>query len=81
MDLFQELLLEIYREKIQIEMREWDLAQIGAQVNKAALHLLQQIKAILEDDELSDSECFLQIEAMVCAFEQVGSGIDYRHDF
>ena len=81
MDLFQELLLEIYREKIQIEMREWDLAQIGAQVNKAALHLLQQIKAILEDDELSDIECFLQIEAMVCAFEQVGSGIDYRHDF
>lgn len=81
MDLFQELLLEICREKIQIEMREWDLEQIGAQVNKAALQLLQQIKLILEDDAFSDSACFHQIEALVCAFEQAGLDIAYRHDF
>ena len=42
---------------------------------------LAKIKAIIEDDALADSECFQQIEEIVCAFEALGSGGGSRHDF
>ena len=34
---------------------------------------LREIKRILEDDSLSDPECFQKIEAIVCLFEELGS--------
>lgn len=42
---------------------------------------LCQIKVILEDDSLSDSECFRQIEEIVNVFEDIGSSGGSRHDF
>jgi len=42
---------------------------------------LQKIKAIIEDDSLSDEECFMQIEHIVCLFEAMGSDGWLRHDF
>ena len=42
---------------------------------------LQEIKKILEDDELDDAECFESIEKIICVFEKLGSGINERHDF
>lgn len=40
--------------------------------------LIDKIKAVLENDNLSDFEC---IEEIVCLFEDEGLAIDYRHDF
>ena len=40
-----------------------------------------QIKAIIEDDRLNDSECFQKIEEIIRAFEEIGSGGGIRHDF
>lgn len=42
---------------------------------------LCQIKAVLEDDTLEDSECFQRIERIVEVFEQLGSNGGSRHDF
>ena len=42
---------------------------------------LGKIKAILEDDSLSDRECFQQIEEIVNVFESIGSSCGSRHDF
>ena len=42
---------------------------------------LRKIKAILENDALADSECFQQIEEIVCTFEELGSDGGSRHDF
>ena len=42
---------------------------------------LQKIREILDDHTLSDESCFVQIEEIVCAFEQLGSDGGSRHDF
>ncbi len=42
---------------------------------------LKRIKEIIDDDSLSDEECFLKIEEIIILFEQ-WDGLDgYRHDF
>ncbi len=43
--------------------------------------VLQKIKAILHDDALEDAECFMRIEQIICALEDVGSNGGNRHDF
>lgn len=42
---------------------------------------LQKIKAIIDDDSLQDSTCFMKIEEIICLFEQLGSNGKNRHDF
>ena len=42
---------------------------------------LNEIKRILENNSLNDSDCFQRIEEIVCALEQLGSGCGTRHDF
>lgn len=49
-------------------------------VNSGALQLLEQIRQILDDDSLTDPECFQKIEAIVAAFQQHGISTT-RHDF
>lgn len=42
---------------------------------------LQKIKAVIQNDSLTDNECFMKIEEIICAFEALGSGGGSRHDF
>ena len=42
---------------------------------------LNEIKKILEDDNLTDEECFLKIEKIICLFEKIGAFEGGRHDF
>lgn len=42
---------------------------------------LNDIKTILENDSLSDEECFLKIEEIIRVFERLGSNCGNRHDF
>ena len=72
MELYQEILCHVLaNEKIQVSF------PVELECYKA----LAKIKAILENDTLADSECFQQIEEIVCAFEYLGSGGGSRHDF
>jgi len=50
-------------------------------LEKECYKALKKIKEIIEDDSLSDKECFMQIEEIVCVFERLGSGGGGRHDF
>ena len=43
--------------------------------------LLEKIKSILENKDLSDKDCFYAIEEIVTAFENAGIALSYRHDF
>ena len=42
---------------------------------------LNKIKAIIQDDSLTDAECFYKIEEIVCVIESLGSNGGNRHDF
>jgi len=42
---------------------------------------LCRIRAILDEDSLSDGECFERIEAIVMALENIGMDGGSRHDF
>jgi hypothetical protein len=42
---------------------------------------LQAIKLVLEDEQLTDRKCFMQIEKIVGIFEDIGSECGFRHDF
>ncbi|MBQ2718700.1 MAG: hypothetical protein IJF73_01390 [Clostridia bacterium] len=48
---------------------------------KECYKVLERIRAILNNDSLTDSECFEKIESVVCLFEEIGSDGGSRHDF
>ena len=82
MELYQEILCHVFaNEKIQVSFPELINTDVTRIVELECYKALCKIKAILEDDSLADSECFQQIEEIVCAFEELGSGGGNRHDF
>lgn len=82
MELYQEILCHVFaNEKIQVSFPELINIDVTKIVELECYKALAKIKAILEDDALADSECFQQIEEIVCAFEKLGSGGGSRHDF
>ena len=82
MELYQEILCHVFaNEKIQVSFPELVNTDVIKIVELECYKALAKIKAIIEDDALADSECFQQIEEIVCAFEALGSGGGSRHDF
>lgn len=81
MELYQEILCHVLaNEKIQVSFPQLENTDVSKIVELECYKALGKIKAILEDDALSDSECFQQIEEIVCTFEELGSN-GSRHDF
>ena len=81
MEFYQEILVHALQSgQIQISFlgSEQDIAKI---VEGTCYKTLQKIKAIIEDDSLEDEACFMKIEQIVCAFEEIGSNGGLRHDF
>ena len=82
MELYQEILCHVFaNEKIQVSFPELINTDVAKIVELECYKALGKIKAILEDDALADSECYQQIEEIVCTFEELGSGGGNRHDF
>ena len=82
MELYQEILCHVLaNEKVQVSFPELVNTDVTKIVELECYKALVKIKAIIEDDALADSECFQQIEEIVCAFEALGSGGGSRHDF
>ena len=82
MELYQEILCHVLaNEKVQVSFPELVNTDVIKIVELECYKALAKIKAIIEDDALADSECFQQIEEIVCAFEELGSGGGSRHDF
>lgn len=42
---------------------------------------IEQIKKVIEDERLSDANCFARIEEIVCILEELGTDCGSRHDF
>lgn len=82
MELYHEILCHVFaNEKVQVSFPGLVNTDVTKIVELECYKALSKIKAILEDDALADSECFQQIEEIVCAFEELGSGGGSRHDF
>lgn len=81
MDLYKEILTHaLADERMEVRFPDLEL-DAKALVDSVCYRTLEQIRAILQDDSLSDAGCFFQIEAIVSAFEAIGSGCGTRHDF
>ena len=81
MELYQEILAHALAQgKVQITFSgsEPDISKI---MESACYQALQKIKAIIEDDNPDDEECFMKIEQIVLALEEIGSTGGNRHDF
>ena len=82
MELYQEILRHVLaNEKVQVSFPNLINTDVTKIVELECYKALRKIKAILENDALADSECFQQIEEIVCTFEALGSGGGSRHDF
>ena len=82
MELYQEILCHVFaNEKIQVSFPELIHTDVTKIVELECCKALAKVKAIIENDALADSECFQQIEEIVCTFEELGSGGGCRHDF
>ena len=79
MELYKQLLTDIIRKNPElININKEELKDI---FDSTCYMALEKIKTILEDDTLSDSECFLKIEEIISVYEGMGSGCGTRHDF
>ena len=82
MELYQEILCHVFaNEKIQVSFPEFINTDVTKIVELECYKALAKVKAIIENDALADSECFQQIEEIVCTFQELGSGGGTRHDF
>lgn len=82
MELLQEILCHVLSsEKVQVSFPQLENTDVSKIVELECYRALCRIKTILEDDSLHDSECFQQIEEIVCTFEELGSICGGRHDF
>ena len=81
MELYKEILLHALTHgdiQLTLSCQEIDITKI---IEGKCYSALQKIKTIIEDDSLEDSECFMKIEEIVCALEEIGSDGGLRHDF
>ena len=81
MELYKEILLNaLYNKEIQITFPNLKVSP-NKIVRLECYKALKKIKAVLEDENLSDKECFMRIEKIICVFEDMGSDGGVRHDF
>ncbi len=81
MELYKEILAKVFATK-EVKITFSDL-QIDPKeiVEIQCYRALQKIKTVIQDDSLTDNECFMKIEEIICVFEALGSGGGSRHDF
>ncbi len=80
MELYAEILAQaLTNGDIQVILRGLDCDVLQVVEKKCYLTLLK-IKSIVDDDRLDDPECFMRIEEVVCALEELGC-YTTRHDF
>ena len=81
MELFQNIFLQAVMDgKVQVVFHcgEQTVAEV---MENICFQTLAKIKGIVQNESLSDKECFLKIEEIVCALEEIGADCGTRHDF
>ncbi len=81
MDLYHELLAHMLaNEELHITFPNLQIPTKNL-IHDACYNALCEIKSVLENDDLSDPECFDRIEEIVRIYEQLGTSCAGRHDF
>ena len=81
MELYKEILAGVLaHQEIQINFPNLQITPTEI-VELKSYQVLQKIKAVITDDSLTDSECFMKIEEIICVFEELGISSGSRHDF
>ena len=81
MELFEQIMWR-YLAGCRIEVSFPDLNVAPERVVEMKCYqALKRIKDIIEDESLEDKECFMKIEEIICALEEIGVDGGNRHDF
>ena len=81
MELYKEILAGVLaHQEVQITFPNLKI-NLTEIVESESYQALQKIKAVITDDSLSDSECFMKIEEIISIFETLGCNGGTRHDF
>lgn len=81
MQLYKEILTQILsNQEIHITFPNLNINPTVI-IQSESYQALQKIKAVIHDDSLTDNECFMKIEEIICIFEALGSNDRTRHDF
>lgn len=79
MELWRELLISgLQNENYKLDCI--DDKTLKQMIESRSYEVLLQIKQIIEDDKLSDRDCFVKIEEIICKLEENNIFCD-RHDF
>ena len=74
--------MELYEEILLHAVKQGKFSLTADQtITNACYQALLEIKAVLENDHLTDEDCFWRIEEIVRIFEEIGSDAGSRHDF
>ena len=81
MQLYKEILTQILsNQEIHITFPNLNINPTVI-IQSESYQALQKIKAVIHDDSLTDNDCFMKIEEIICIFEASGSNDGTRHDF
>ena len=80
MELWQELFYNILKNEA-MEIHFPQIRDISELVQTKCYQALWEIKQILNDDTLTDKECFMKIEEIIFVFEKLDCQLGNRHDF
>lgn len=75
--LYKDMIIEIIKRESKVLIDE----NIKEIFENECYKTLERIRAVLNDENLNDKECFDRIEKIVKIYESVGSDGGIRHDF
>lgn len=81
MELFEEIMADTLAEIILDHLRHDNHASLKQHIEGICYKTLEKIRNIVQDDSLDDVQCFMKIEEIICALEEIGSSGGNRHDF
>ncbi len=73
--------MELYHEILEKLESHLDYEVTQKTVEMVSYYVLEEIKAVIENDSLDDITCFWRIESIVRILEEIGSNGGSRHDF
>ncbi|MBQ9735374.1 MAG: hypothetical protein IJV96_01140 [Clostridia bacterium] len=80
MELWQEILSYLLTEE-RVKIYFPQMKRIERVFEKTCYKALCEIKEVLKNPALTDTDCFNRIEEIVCIFENIGCSCGSRHDF
>lgn len=78
MDVYQEILADALKSELIQNKLHIDYEKI---VEMKCYQAIERIKEVIADDRLDDAECFMKIEEIIVALENIGCHCGWRHDF